>query len=81
MPRFYRLTGAMLALCVLFSACAKAPEQSITSSTAVISPLENEEIVLHENPRKDWFKDFLAGELVPAISFEAEEENPGMDLP
>jgi len=81
MPRFCRLAGAALALCLLFSACAKAPEQNITSSTAVLSPVEKE-VITTENPRKDWFKDFLAGELSPVSSEIIEEEkNPGTELP
>ena len=80
MPKFFRSFGASLALCLLLTACSEAPAQSIASSTAVLSPVQEEEIVITENPQKEWLKSFLAGEIAPPVN-EPEEENPGIDLP
>lgn len=76
MPWIHRLAGPALALCLVFSGCTSQPVQNITSSTAVLQPVENEEIPA-ENTRKEWLKSFLNG----SSSQQEEEENPGTALP
>lgn len=76
MPRFRRLTGLVLALCLVLTGCSQQAAQETTRSLAVLQPVSSESAPV-VNPQKEQFKAFLSGQSEAYL----EEENPGFSLP